>query len=669
MKYKLITALVLISFKCIAQNVSKQFANFYELAHTTVKKDMKYSFANNFYGGGLFVAADKGNNVIDSGVVFPTTDPHLVLIRKLNDAHVISISWYGINDSTHNFMPAFKKATKYLNAIGGGTILFEAGTYLAEPFFTVDANNIMVRGAGMNATFIKVPDNAASGLMVNSNYRDAGWLLNAEDMITYNDDGLATGQRYIDLKIKNDKNKLSPGTIVFINGGANYFDQNYGEFNMVDHCNNNGRVFLKYKLSRSYSENVSSWAATLTTDFKPPAEGANATIYFSGTQPRGGTAISLGNNLYKVISSNSTSAVVSNVKNKGNTPAIIKTGTHIFKYRAIVFTPSVVYNVSVENMTVTGRRKALTVSNTFKASFKNMRFNWLPQPSSTGGVWLDGDDGRDFKMNDCEINCAYYFSAQFARSFADIYIDHTTFNNAGIQFTEFNINANVSNSAFHLSYKGLPGEVNQPAILLGNTCNSINFNNNTVYAENINNVFYSGEIQGSKAAIVSIDNISNNTIICKKVATLFTGAYWGMVNVSNNKISGSVNYLFNIHGVKKIQQAANCVFMNNTFSGYIDGFGSAYDNVQYIGNKIKRTGAANASNEYNVWGNVLYTHFPKDTNVVNFVCRNNTFENWNLLPNSFSHYWPVNEKTDISNNRFINTSKDTLISIRPAAKH
>ena len=337
-----------------------------------------------------------------------------------------------------------------------------------------------------------------------------------------------------------------------------------------------------------------------------------------------------------------------------------------------------VYNISVSDMTITGRRKSLTVSNTFKTSFKNMRFNWLPPLNGSGGIWLDGDDGRDFTMSYCEINCPYYFSSQFARSFAYIYIDHTKFNQAGIQFTEFNINANVTDCEFNLAYNGLPGEVQQPGILLGNTVSSINFTHNIINASKLNVVFYSGEIQGSKAAITSAGNISNNIIKCNNTGTVFSGSYSGAMNISNNNISGRTNFLFGVRShmpsIFKALQNFNpsfytCLITNNTFTGFIDGFGGAADGIHYIGNKIKRFGASKASNEFNVWGNILYTHFKADTTVTNFVCRNNTFENWNLLPNSFSHYWTVNERTDISNNRFIKAAKDTVVTLRAAVKH
>lgn len=676
MKFPLIVLLTLIYLNGFAQKRIQQYMNVYDLTHAAINKNVEYSLAGNVNGGGLFIAKDKGSYSIDSGIIFPSSNTNIVLVRKMNDARTVYMKWYGIQDSTQNFMPAFNKATKYLHSVGGGTIIFDAGTYFADPYFSIDANNIIVKGAGMNKTFIKVSDKAGAGLMVNSNYRDACWLLNADDMFTYKDDALLKGERYIDLKIKKTASKLLPATIIFINGGANYFDQNYGEFNIVDHCNTSGRVFFKYSLSRDYTQQVSSWAATLTADFKPPAESSNATINFSGTTPRAGTAISIGNDLYKVISVTSNSAVVSNVKNKGNSSAVIPSGTHIYKYRAIVLTPSVVYNVSVSDITITGKRKSITVSNTFKTSFKNVRFNWLPQPLSTGGIWLDGDDGRDFTMSNCEINCPYYFSSQFARSFADIYIDHTKFNQAALQFTEYNINANVTNCSFDFAYTGSPA-VQQPAILLGNTCSSINFNNNVINAANLNVIFYSGEIQGTKAIINSTGNISNNIIMCKNIGTVFSGSYSGTIKIVSNTISGSANYLFNVHArvpliyqptQKSGQSGYSCVIMNNNFSGYTDGFGSANGNVQYISNIIKRMGAANASNEYNVWGNVLYTHFMRDTSVTNFVCRDNTFINWMLRPNSFSHYWQLNDKTNISNNHFYGSPKDTVVSLHAELK-
>jgi len=356
----------LVSLLLFSQKNIQQFASFVALTHASVQKGNFYLLKSNEYGGGLFKVEEKANYVIDSGIVFPTADSNLVLVRKMNDVRTVQMEWYNVRDSIHNFMPAFHKATAYLTPKGGGTIIFPAGVFYADPFFTIDANNISVKGAGRNKTFIKVSPNAAAGLMVNSNYRDAGWLLNPQDMITYKDNSVQSGSNYIDLKIASDISKLKPGTIIFINAGANYFDQHYGEFNIVDHCTTSGRLYLKYKLSRSYTQAVSSWTATLTQDFTPPAEGSTATMYFNGTQPRGSIAISIGNDLYKVVSSTPTSAVVMNVPDKGNASATMPAGTHIFRYRAIALTPGVVYNVNVQDITVSGRRKALTVSNTFK---------------------------------------------------------------------------------------------------------------------------------------------------------------------------------------------------------------------------------------------------------------------------------------------------------------
>jgi hypothetical protein len=659
MKLLLTISGCLISLLVFSQKNVQRVTSFAALTHASIKKGNSYLLKGDEYGGGLFEAKEKANYVIDSGIVFPTRDSNIVFVRKMDDARTVKIEWFNVRDSIHNFMPAFKKAAAYLTSRGGGTIIFPAGVFYADPYFAIDANNISVKGAGKNKTFIKVSANAGAGLMVNSNYRDAGWLLNPQDMITYKENSVQSGSNYIDLKIASDISKLKPGTIIFINAGANYFDQHYGEFNMVDHCTASGRLYLKYNLSRSYTQAVSSWTAALTQDFTPPAEGGTAAMYFNGTQPGGGIAISIGNDLYKVISSTPTSAVVMNVPDKGNASAIMPAGTHIFRYRAIALTPAVVYNTSVQNMTITGRRKALIVSNTFKTYFKNCVFNWQPQPLSPGGVWIDGDDGRDFTMTDCEINCAYLFSSQFARSFADIYIYNTTFNQAGLQFTEFNINANVSNCTFHLSYNNAPGESeNQPVIILGNTCNAINFNNNTIYASNIRNVFNSGEIQGSKAVISSIVNINNNTIYCNNVGILFSGSYSGPVYVQNNKVGGSVNYLFNVRS-----RTVMAVIKNNVFNGYIDGFGSAAGNIQYVHNTITRKGPAHAPVEYNAWGNVLYTHFTKDTTIQNFICKDNIFYNWNLLHNSFSHYWPLSKQVEISNNKFYASPKDTIVAI------
>ncbi len=648
----------LLTAPVFAQNKIQSFNSINALTHAALKKGQVCSLAQNIYGGGLFEVREKSNYIIDSGIVFPTVNNNLVLVRKMPDEHVVEMDWYNVNDSIHNFMPAFKKATAYLNTKGGGTIVFNAGTFLADPFFTIDANNITAKGAGRNKTFIKVSDKAAAGLMVNSNYRDAGWLANANDLITYKDNLVKAGNNYIELKVAEDRKNLVPGTVIFINGGANYFDQQYGEFNIVDHCTANGRVYLKYKLSRSYEQRVSSWGAIVSTMFKPPAEGLSATISFNGTQPRGGTVISIGNDLYQVVSSTASTAVVINIKNKGNSKNIIPAGTPVFKYRAIVLTPSVVRNVVVQDMTITGRRKALTVSNTFRTYFKNVRFNWLPQPLTPGGLWLDGDDGRDFTMVDCEVYCPYLFKAQFARSFADIYISNTHFIQSGIEFSEYNINANITHCVFDLTYNNLPGEVNNRVIVLGNTCNAINFNNNTIRANNIGNLFNSGEIQGTKAIVTSTIYINRNTFICNNVGMLLTGSYSGSVSIQNNSINGSVSFLFGMHSTN-----ADCLIKDNSFTGYIDGFAGAAANARYLNNTIKRLGPTVYSNEYNAWGNVLYTHFKADTTVQQFVFSNNNFTNWNLLRNSFSHYWLLNKNVEIKNNHFYMSPKDTVISL------
>jgi hypothetical protein len=138
----------------------------------------------------------------------------------------------------------------------------------------------------------------------------------------------------------------------------------------------------------------------------------------------------------------------------------------------------------------------------------------------------------------------FYSRPQFARSFADIYISNTHFIQSGIQFSEYNINANVTHCVFDLTYNSLPGEINNSVILLGNTCNAINFNNNIVHANNISNLFNSGEIQGTKAIVTSIININNNTFICNNVGRLLSGSYSGNVRIQNNIINGSVRFPF-----------------------------------------------------------------------------------------------------------------------------
>src|SRR5689334_20001870 len=125
MRIKYTIILVCISVSCFSQKAIQQFKSIDEIQHAVIKQNAVYSFANNFCGGGLFVAEEKGNNIIDSGIVFPTSNPNIVLVRKMDDLRMVRMDWFGVKDSTQNFMPAFKKATRYLGA-KGGTILFNA---------------------------------------------------------------------------------------------------------------------------------------------------------------------------------------------------------------------------------------------------------------------------------------------------------------------------------------------------------------------------------------------------------------------------------------------------------------------------------------------------------------------------------------------------------------
>lgn len=626
------------------------------------------------YGGGVFTAQLIINGFsIDGWSVFGTAASGIVWVRQIEEPNVVKLSWFNVvNGYTSDIIPAVTSAVTYLTSIGGGTIEIGGGSFNVGNSLYFNADNITFKGAGQGVTIL----NTQSGLSPNSGYRYVGWQLSSSSLITYDDSALAMGRGYLDLRVSGDAVNLTPGTKVFINGGSSHYDQNYGEFNIVDKVIGS-RVYFKYNLSRDYSQGLSSWQGTLTQDFTPPAEGTTATIHYSGDQVSAvNNALSIGNDLYNIISSTSNTALVQNVPNKGNGTSVLPTGTHLFKYRAIVLTPTTVYNTKVQDLTINSNIRLLTLSNSIKTHVDRVTFVSTPILPFAGGVWMDGDDGRDFLMDNCESYCNYLLKCQFARSFADIVLCRSKFFNAALEFSEFNSNVDVYANKIHIHFEGQTNEVQLTAITTGQTCNNIRIRENDIYASNINNVFATAEIQVFNATGARDTYITNNVIACDNIGTVFANGSFSNIQILNNTLTGKANILYGMNAgtfladdgrkdsAGRFGFGSRCVVKNNYFSGYVDGFATLTANGEFISNYTNRFGPANAQNEVDSWGNLFYHHFTPPTQAEHFVFKDNVFKNWNLNGGSTYISFPEDDRVEICNNRFLsidNTGTTTII--------
>ena len=124
--------LILIVQTSLAQKNIQAFNSMYSLTHAVLQEGQICLVNDKLNGGGIFQVREKGNFIIDSGIVFPTINSSLVLVRSMDKPGIVYMQWFGVKDSTHNFMPAFNKATAYLKTKGGGAIIFDAGTFTSR---------------------------------------------------------------------------------------------------------------------------------------------------------------------------------------------------------------------------------------------------------------------------------------------------------------------------------------------------------------------------------------------------------------------------------------------------------------------------------------------------------------------------------------------------------
>lgn len=650
--------------------VQKTYAQTYTVAalRTLAAPQESVIYQTTDYGGGLWNYAATTGATDNTGTILVNTVTGGRYKRIFSGP--INILWFGAKgDGLNNDIPAWTLAKAAVPA-EGGTIYFPKGKYMSDTNgWQVYRNNLYMKGDGINATYLLTPEPSnASGLSL-APYRDAGWSLNPATLYTYVDSA-AVGQGWIKLKPGQDKTPFKKNAVFFFNAGANYYDQFYGEFQVVDTVMGD-KIFLKYHFSKDYTAARSSYYGVLAADFTPPA--VNATAVAQITNPPGAgsnVAISLGNDLYQVTAVSGTNVTLRNL-GKGNGAAVIPSGTKVYKARAIYLTPSTAYNTLVEDMTIEGHRKSLVVANSVKSYFNRVRAVYH-NGAATGGIWLDGDGGRDFIMENSEVYSDVVKQSQWARSFGDIKFKTTKFFQSGLEFSEFNYNFDVEDCDIHLHKTDDTATV-PSAINIGQSTSNGRIYKNRIFVSNLGNVITATDIQGFRASSRASMLVSKNIIYANNCGSAIAITSPGTVLIEDNSIIGNVSTIFGgtdalLYGVNSETDANNrfifgssLVIRGNTFVGYANTFLSRTDpvNLDVQDNIVSLFGPGYVTDASALTlGNIIKGSVASVTPTLTvpaerMVIKNNLFKGWNYTRFSINLQRPVNSRVDVANNRFI----------------
>jgi hypothetical protein len=433
---------------------------------------------------------------------------------------------------------AFERAKAALPA-AGGTIHFPAGHYIAGHHgWQIWRDHVALSGDGPDKTILATALNVPEGLVL-APYRHIGWLEGASREFPFTPDSGARGSDFLQLKNAGSADTPSAGQLVFIRCGANRFDQDYGEFNEVIETQPDGRVRLKYPLSRDYTLERLNWAGEVARDFKLPRAGATVSIEVKTGEgyflPGVGAAVTIGDNLFRVQKAERATLRLANL-GRGNSPrgTLIAAGTKIGKSRSLIQVTRTTRDFRCEGLQIIGRRKVLNLSNSYDSVFINCLFRRdATEGNFKGGLTIDGDGGRFARFERCTLEADPPAGMQFARSFGGVRFTDCNFRNANAAFTEFSFDAVVENSTFEI--RGTRQLTN--VIIAGNSCGDLRFINNRIRARDVAMVFDTisdihSQKHGSEGGIVVRDNL----IECPRDVRVFSFPKSDRITLENNRV-------------------------------------------------------------------------------------------------------------------------------------
>lgn len=438
---------------------------------------------------------------------------------------------------------AFELAKKALPP-EGGTIYFPRGTYVATArAWTIRRDHIRLIGDGADQTILATGINVMDGLVL-AGYRHVGW---SRGYPFASDDG-AQGTDVLRLREGGEAAaRFRTGQLVFIRNGANKYDQDYGEVNEVAQVTGDGRIRLVYPLSRDYTLAGLNWAGKTVVDgLMPPVGGGVRVAFARGTGhalPARGDIVSVAENIFRVESVAEPSIVRLVNVGRGNAASgsSIPAGSPVAKERGLVALEETTRGFRCEKLTLRGRRKALTVSNSYASSFTDCIIERVPdQARISGGIVIDGDDGRFVNFTRCEIRANPPCGIQFARSFGGAVFEDCRFINTNAAFTEFNFDCAVTRCTFDVA--GGPGL--QSVIIAGKSCNDLRIIGNTIRARDLAVIFDAKtDIQSFKVRGTGVFILRDNLIEANGVRRIYDLVESVASVVAGNTIRGQYGAL------------------------------------------------------------------------------------------------------------------------------
>ena len=399
----------------------------------------------------------------------------------------------------------------------GGAVYFPTGTYVATArAWMILRDHLRLIGDGPGKTILTTGTNVLDGLVL-AGYRHTGW---SRGYPFSSGDG-AQGTDVLALREPDAAARFRVGQLVFVRNGANRYDQDYGEVNEVRSVTDDGRVRLTHPLARDYTLDQLNWAGkTVVGCLMPRVDGAVRMAFAQGPDfflPSRGDVISVGENIFRVESATEPAFV--RLVNVGRANAAagspIAPGTLVAKERGLVIMAETTRGFRCEKLTVRGRRKALTLSNSFDTAFEDCVIERRPGDGRVdGGIVLDGDDGRYARFVRCEIRANPPCGMQFARSFGSVAFEECHFIDTNVAFTEFNFDCAVTRCSFDI----VGGGALKNAIIVGKSCDDIRVAGNTIKARDLATIFDARtDIQSfhrrGRGAVVLRDNIIETSAV------------------------------------------------------------------------------------------------------------------------------------------------------------
>jgi len=436
-------------------------------------------------------------------------------------------------------------AAKLALPLSGGTIHFPVGHYIAaRQSWQIWRDHVRLTGDGADRTILSTTAEIADGLSV-APYRHVGWLEGARREYPFSSDSGARGQDTVQLIVSRWGDDFHRGDLVFIRNGANRYDQDYGEFNEVTSVDPTGQLHLKYPLARDYTLERFNWAAETKEPFKMPRDGGAIGVKLSNQAgsyvPAVGNTISIGTNLFRVAKvykkdGPSTASVVLEYFGRGDTEpkTELPAGARVGKARSVVKLTQTTRDFRCENLQIVGRRKALSVSNTYDCVFADCIFVRDARNSRfKGGLTIDGDGGRFARFERCKIIGEPSAPMQFARSFGNVVFTGCTFANANVAFTEFNFDCEVTRCHFDVT----GGHGLNSVVIAGKSCGNLRFIDNRIRAANVAAIFDThSDIQSQKHGSEGDVLIRGNTIETTPGLQVFPPAKSERFAVEDNRV-------------------------------------------------------------------------------------------------------------------------------------